>query len=318
MAWHQSEQKRQFPVRVEELRLRRGTQKNPKSHIYRLHGIAGKEKPVIAKLCKTEAADIERRIYQHILSQLPVRVPELYGARLAEDESKTWLFLEDAGESRFAFKNPPCRQLAVEFLAVLHTDSQRISEIQSLPDVGIDRSLARLQSLTTWLEQSRNNPALDSAAHTVLDTANRYCSILTESWDEIEKLYEPLPRTLVHGDFKPNNTRIVQQPSSQLLVFDWEMAGIGMPGLDLATARLSRFPSAAREYFRLTREAWPDLGFDEIEMMVNLGSIFRAIALADWNCTQLTLQYPHKSIAQLELCCQKFERAFSRIQWRIA
>ena len=57
LAWNQMGQKSHFPVRVEELiNPRKARVKNPKSRIFRLHGVAGKEKSIIAKLCKTEAA----------------------------------------------------------------------------------------------------------------------------------------------------------------------------------------------------------------------------------------------------------------------
>ncbi len=315
-AWRQIEQEQHYPVRVEELTLSREMQKNPKSRVYRLHGETGDEKSIIAKLCKTESAVSERRIYNQILTQLPLRVPAFYGTRLAEDESKTWLFLEDAGELRFSFKNPQYRLLAVEFLAAMHTESLPVADVQSLPDVGIDSSFSHLQTVKQWLKSSRKNPALNGDAQTILDRTERYCAILSSLWSKIEKLCERFPRTLVHGDFKPNNTRIEQRASSCLLVFDWEMAGIGMPGLDLATARLWRFPSTAREYYHLTRQAWPELDFDDILTMVHLGSIFRAIALANWSCTSSTNHYPDKSIIQLDLCCQKLEAAFAQLQWR--
>jgi thiamine kinase-like enzyme len=316
LAWNQIEEKSYLPVIVEELNRRQKKQKNPKSRVYRLHGEPGQEKSIIAKLCNTEAANFERRIYEQILTQLPFRVPRLYGARLADDESKTWLFLEDAGDLRHSFKNPQYRQLAVEFLASLHTESLHIPEIQSLPDAGLACSFSHLQTVGKSLKSCRKNPALNSDAHATLDKVERYCTILSSLWSKIEELCERFPRTLVHGDFKPNNTRIRQQSSSCLLVFDWEMAGIGIPGLDLATARALRFPDAARQYFRMTRHAWPGLSFDEFSTMVYLGLVFRAIALTSWAVKSLSSHYPEESVSQLNLYGRKFEEAFAQLHWR--
>ena len=104
----------------------------------------------------------------------------------------------------------------------------------------------------------------------------RHAETLLDQWRDVEQLCARLPHTLVHADFQPKNLRVgVQQGAPALLVFDWERAGCGPPGIDLAGIDLD-------EYCRCVRSAWPTLGASEMQLLTQLGTVFRLSSHIGW------------------------------------
>src|SRR5207247_6113874 len=57
------------------------------------------------------------------------------------------------------------------------------------------------------------------------------------AWGAIERACLRLPETIVHGDFRPKNGRVRQELGGPVLYgLDWELAGWGIPVVDLAPA----------------------------------------------------------------------------------
>ena len=77
-----------------------------------------------------------------------------------------------------------------------------------------------------------------------------------------------------------------------LVVFDWEMAGRGVPAPDIAelsgrgTPRQrvnSNLPDTELlDYWSVVREAWPHLDLVTITQLAELGAIFRSLAAISW------------------------------------
>jgi hypothetical protein len=317
LAWNQIGRRCRFPVKVEELNLIKAREKNPKSRVYRLHGALANEKSLIAKICRTETAVIENLIYSQIFTQLPLQSPKLYGSAVSEVQSKTWLFLEDAGEVCYSPKNSAHSQLVTEFFAIIHTQSQYISEVQSLPDRGTAYYFSHLEYARNKLRNYKANQELSTDEHDLVSNIEGFCTTLNDRWGEIEKWCDDFPKTLVHGDFVSKNVRFQDKSPPHLLVFDWEHSGIGMPGPDLASSGMWHSPRSMQEYFRLTQSAWPDLCFDEVLTMARLGSVFRLIAATSWACKSLSSHYPKGAIYQLKRHRPRFEKKFAQMQWSL-
>jgi hypothetical protein len=114
-----------------------------------------------------------------------------------------------------------------------------------------------------------------------------------------------MPRTLVHGDFVGKNCRVRNSSNRdpELVVFDWEKAGWGVPAVDLATNAFGVYPIALdRElYAAAMADAWPGLGRLELEQAVRIGDAQRVIAAIRWGCAALPWAHQYPWIVQEEL-----------------
>ena len=64
----------------------------------------------------------------------------------------------------------------------------------------------------------------------------------------LRRLGEP-PRTLLHGDYRPDNMRcrqLAQREAAELVVYDWQFAAAGRGGYDLAYFLALSLPAEAR------------------------------------------------------------------------
>src|SRR5207244_11271110 len=96
-----------------------------------------------------------------------------------------------------------------------------------------------------------------------------------------------------HGDLARRNTRFrVNADNRGLVVFDWEMAGRGVPAPDLASSLIRKYPACLATYFSSIRQAWPTLNFEDILRMADVGRILRIIAALDWASLSLSFDNP--------------------------
>jgi len=90
-----------------------------------------------------------------------------------------------------------------------------------------------------------------------------------------------MPHTLVHGDFVPKNVRVRNRYGRlQLLVFDWETAGIGPPAADIAL--LPGGDEFLHRYFDVVSEVWPCLDWADILRLRRIGHLFRLLHSVLW------------------------------------
>ena len=93
----------------------------------------------------------------------------------------------------------------------------------------------------------------------------------------------------MHGDLVGKNIRRRDRSdTSELLVFDWQTAGIGAPCVDLAQ-RIFGSLSPDLECFRdEVRRFWPALSRDHLERLAAIGTVFRVLAALDWESQSLS------------------------------
>jgi Phosphotransferase enzyme family len=290
-AWSALDGKPAQPRSIQILKFPRG--EFDKACTFRITGIGPARSSLIAKLSVTPTARLECLIYSDILPRLPVSRLEFYGTIPSEVEGLDWVFIEDAGENKYTRDDPADRRLATEWIAALHSSAANLPEIEMLPDRGPDCYLEHLRSARRRIAASHFNPALAPEQRAVLDRADSYLQSYEASWNELERLCQSMPRTLVHGDLARRNTRIhVNANARDLVGFDWEMAGRGVPAPDLASSLIRTFPSCLSTYFLCVREAWPALNFEDILRMAAVGRILRVIAAIDWASASLIFEEP--------------------------
>jgi hypothetical protein len=142
----------------------------------------------------------------------------------AELEEGGWLFLEDVGGVLYSRHSPTHRVLAARWLARLHLGSARLGLGAALPDAGPGHFLGLLRRAQAGLPRAYEGELLDAILSRL--------DLLEEYWDVIETWCEGMPRTLVQGAFVDRNLRV--RGEREVMPYDWELAGWGVPAIDLA------------------------------------------------------------------------------------
>jgi len=247
--------------------------------IYRLVGAGPEGSSIIAKQCEEDDGILEYTIYKGILPYLPVPTLRCYGFVEEPNNEFCWLFLEDAGKDAFRFRTREHRALAARWLGLMHTSAVHFAATASLPDRGPDYYLKHLQLARDTIQRAIVNSNLSPDDLVVLESIVSQCNVLESCWSKVERFCDKMPRTLVHSDFRQSNTR-VRNCSTEvaLLLFDWEMAGWGIPAADLENLEQADLAI----YWSIVRRSWPYVGIQDIQQMANFGRIFRALANISW------------------------------------
>jgi aminoglycoside phosphotransferase (APT) family kinase protein len=148
------------------------------------------------------------------------------------------------------------------------------------------------------IQRNLGNPALNTSDVRVLAAILRQCDFLESRWDLVQELGQRFPQTLVHCDFGRQNLRVRSSANGiDLMVFDWEMAGQGIPAPDLAELsgrgvprqRVSSDPSDTElvDYWSIVRSSWMNLDMIAIKQHANLGAVFRSLAAISWESESL-------------------------------
>lgn len=286
-AWRELEPDRPEPEGVVMLKGKAGTQQTKKSAVYRLSctGPGGYE--VIAKRCRSHTAATERLIYTEVLPQLPVPILRFHGLVKEAEADFCWMFLDDAGDSEYSLESNRHRQLAGEWLALVHGCSGRV-ELPELPDRSPDHYIKGLRASRDTILRNIDQPVLTADDRRAFERLLMQCDAVEARWDRITDFCAAMPPSVVHGDFVPKNMRVRSGASGPaLLVYDWECAGWGVPAADL-TQRDTRSPSPDLDaYCRAIRQFWPQLHSGHVEMLATVGRIFRLVGAVGWACDSL-------------------------------
>jgi hypothetical protein len=250
-------------------------QERKKSLVCRLVGAGEAGAPVIAKRCKERMAAVERPVYEEVLSRLPIPTLRYHGAMPA-GPGFSWLFLEDAGGEDLCRDRDVHRRLEATWLGTLHAAAAHLDLSALLPERGPSHYLEKLQIAQTRIVESLDNPALSDRYREMLQRLAERLQTLELSWERVEAWCDPLPRTLVHGDFAPKNVRVRPGPNGlELVAMDWEMAGWSVPAADL-----EHVDSAI--YSSVVRRTWPLLDREHVEVLAHYGRLFRSLIAMSW------------------------------------
>jgi hypothetical protein len=299
------------PAAVESI----GSGRSRKSVLLRFVGAGRGGGSVVAKLCRSETGRLERRIYEDLLPRLPIAAPRFYGS--TEEPEGVWLFLEDLGPRRFDPSDAEHRVLAARWLAGLHASAARIG-LADLPERGAAHYLEHLRAGRSTILENLENPAFGARDPALLESVVAQCNALEMRWGEIEEFCALLPQTLVHGDFHVKNIHVRAGAGGlELFPIDWEMAGRGVPAIDLWPLRREPklpLPDLA-VYGAAMREHWPDLDRRLLRRLVALGRVFRNLAAIDWASVNLPSPWPEKPLSQLRIYRDELRASLRETRW---
>jgi aminoglycoside phosphotransferase (APT) family kinase protein len=156
------------------------------------------------------------------------------------------------------------------------------------------------------IRENLGNAALDRWQRGQLRGIISNCDLVELEWDRTEQFCRSMPTTLVHGDFIGKNVRMRSRPEGmEILAFDWEVAGRGIPAVDLAQATLSSTGFLANPdleaYWATVHHT--GLGFEAVQRLGVYGTIFRCLAALSWESRSLVHPWPEwpvKNMAKYE------------------
>jgi len=279
LAWNKLRHKGAEPSEIQVLK------KRIKSTVYRLADAGPGGSAVIAKIFRRPVALHERFVYEKLLCNLPIAIPNFYGT-VSGDEEFDWLFLQCLYGEQYSRQSPEHSRLAAEWLGLLHTSSAVIAEALCLPDRGPQHYLRHLKSAHRRLAQALAICNFRKEDSIIVSAAMSQCRWLESHWNELEKCCDRMPRTFVHGDFKPKNA-LVRRDSHSGAVFtsyDWEMSGWGVPAVDLAHVDISAYQLVLKEF-------WSGVTVEDLKQLSLVGKIFRRLAAFDWESEKFDPQW---------------------------
>lgn len=267
--------------------------------VYRLSGSGTTKEDVIAKRSLKQYFEVERAIYESILSDLPISSLRYYGSIEDEDPDYGWLFIEDADGRPYNSQSKAHRISAGCWLGTLHTSSAYHQVLSKLPDRGPGYYLERLRSARHWIERTLNFE-LKIDERDSIQTIVSYFERLEGQWNQLLNFCERLPRTVVHGDFSTRNIRIRGSvPRITLVSFDWGEAGRGVPPVDIL-GRFSHHRGShsvepdIHAYWLVARKIWSIPDIETIRKFESVGKTFRAISAFAWDVPSATGRVPEE------------------------
>lgn len=277
------------------------------SRIYRLEGVHPGGRGVIAKRSSAESIAVERKIYDEVLAPLAVEALGCLGGVADADPRFAWLFLEAAEGEEFDADLPAHRAAAAAWLARLHTDSEGHAALRELPDRGPAHYLEHLRGGRRRIADSFDNPVFRAADRELLDAILCRLDVVESHWSAVEEAGELSPRVLVHADFAARNVRVEgEPPEARVWVFDWEVAGRGVPGIDLVRADLELYASAVRG-------RWPRL---DVPAQARLGQLLRGcLAPIGWETLALDTPWVERSLYGLASYLRRLDAFLASAGW---
>lgn len=272
---------------------------------------------VVAKLARKSIIEYESVVYDRLLPLLPVPTPHYFGT-VTEDNECGWIFLEHVGGERISPLDPAHRRLAAAWLADAHSAAFAAASELALRDAGPACYLEHMHAGRSGIIGNLGNPAFDASHRNVLERVLRCCDRLERAWSDIVAFSDSLPRTFVHGDFRPKNVHVRGNGARRdIVAMDWETSGHGPCGVDLAPWHrdADQLVVDLSVYAERVSNDWPGLTRDTLERGVRLGQVFRQLAGIDWAVPSLPYVWPDKPIGRLRAYADVLEDALERPPW---
>ena len=286
------------PAAVERLVESKHKKTYDRAGIFRLLRVGRDGAAVVAKHGKSEKLFVEALIYRDVLPKLSLSAPAYYG--YVSMGSDAWLFMEDVAGETFSATSSAHSELAVRWLATLHTGTSQLDLAERLPAEGpeqyrpcIDSTRKSLLASVDTLESNAKH-----TVHRLLTTLDA----IERTWYGVCDRCATMPHCLVHADFVYKNVFIVSRGDrAELIALDWGIAGWGVPAPDL-----EYFDPAV--YFALVKPVWPDIGLADVAYLRSVGVVMRQLGLVEvWaSCLR---DEPEWAMERLEESARKLEDA---------
>ena len=303
------------PHRIVPLRISRR-----KSTVYRLDGAGPAGCAVVAKHSRKAPAVIERTVYDEILSRLTLPSLRYYGFLEEPDTDYSWLFLEEATGTEYSRLLAAHRAQAGRWLGLLHTRGADGAAKGRLPDGGPGRYLELLRAVCESIQRHRDNPVLTPDDVIIIEGIQARLGDLAAHWNRIEEICDGMPLTLVHGDFNGKNLRVRSaNGNTTVVVFDWELAGWGVPAVDLAQLAVPSIPLSANPdiptYWSTVRERWPEASLEAWRRLAHCGTVFRALSALFWASNNLGHDSAPTSVSNMRMFEAEIAHALDVVGW---
>jgi hypothetical protein len=219
--------------------------------------------------------EAEAGFYRHLSKDCPLQTPRSYAALYEPSTGESLLLLEDIGHLRFgdnlAGSTIEDARNAVMSLARMQAhywNSPKLETAKWLRSTEQDRAIipAMYRSLLPTFEKR-----FDGMAPGAVIKAAHMLSDRLEQWIDSHRTG---PRTLAHGDFRPDNFAF--DASGEMVVFDWQTARYDAASRDLAYFLVFALPVEVRRtnefellklYHRTLQEhGVRDYSFNEVEV----------------------------------------------------
>jgi len=292
--------------------------------VYRLEGVGADGSAVIAKRCGRRDGLTERTVYAQAFPRALLPGPRYYGAiEDASDDPEQdvcWIFLGEIAGEKYDLLLPEHRAAAARWLGILHSEARRAAGQADLPDAGPSRYREQMRAARDVMREHQHNPALTTDDLTFLDLLLERFDDLEEHWDRLERVATGLPATLVHGDFNGKNLRVQASPGGlQILAYDWEDSGRGVPTTDLAqvvttASSIAASPDLAT-YVSVLREHGLACDQEDVERLAACGGVFRALAVIEWDSHHLAHDWADAFIPSLRVYEAELAHALGRLGW---
>ena len=282
------------PVEPVSIELLKG--ESQRSVIYRLTFVGMEYKTLIAKRCPQNHSLIERTIYEEILANISLPVPQYFGYVLEPEGEFGWFFLEDVGDEKYRSYIHEHRVAAAKWLGLLHTSTAINAGGLGLPERKPEYYLSLLQSANKTIQSNLTDHDLKVEDRSVVKSINDHSEYLRNNWKKFMDIDRGIPNTIVHGDFIENNVRIRTNKDKILVIpFDWEKAGWGIPAEDISNVDI-------QSYWVTVHEQWPDLSLNNLRWIAQIGKIYRCIVYLDWIAPRLANTSVEQPLADLRQC----------------
>jgi len=179
-----------------------------------------------------------------------------------------------------------------------------------------------LQDLRELIARHVNNPVLTCEDVAFLEALNRRLEDLARNWGRLEAISRAagVPPTLVHGDFNGKNMRLRNDNGhGGILVFDWEVAGWGIPAVDLAQVTVPSSSVSANPdvgtYWETVRDHWPGTAIDGLRRLADCGTVFRALSTLFWDALSLPSDWAHGYVEGMQQYAAEMDHALERLGW---
>ncbi len=262
-----------------------------KSAVLRLLGAGPDGRSVVAKRAARDSIEIEARVYRDVLAHLPVSATRLLGT--APDGDRSWLFLEDAGETPFDSGLASHQNLAAVWMARVHGGARELSQVKELPDRSPSHYWALLRAVEAVLRETLGNPALSNEEIAVVEDVLEACDGLASKWHRVAAQLDQGPLTIVFGGFSSKNARVRASADGPVLMpFDFESAGYGCPAIDLVYPDRDAYVEEARGW-------WSGLDGGEFDRLQGIGRALGGLKAIPGERKVLLGPAPSKAVAKL-------------------